>query len=400
MVKHLRPNQWCYRQPSMTRAFGCVVILAASVAEAQQSSNGSPRALANIEVEFADPFTEVSTLRELADGRVLVGDSREKSVKLVDLRSGRALPVGRAGQGPEEYGSVGSLLAASGDTTWLVDGANGRLLVIGPHGRIMRTISLQGRAAVQSEPPPAFATGAPPRLLLIPEFRDSSGRLYDTEVASRPPPSSTTGRSTWILRIRRWHGLDGPPVIVDSIRVEQTHGSSGRIQFRSPTPFGAHDAWTVTQDGSVIIARAAAYRVDRIAPSGQKRAGDEISHEPLPVTEADKRAHHTRRRSTGRINALVPSGDRSRAIPAASWPKYKPAFTGELLAAPDGTVWVPLTQATSDDPVIYDVIDTAGRRVERVVLPPDTRLVGFGRRSIYTVRIDDDDLQLLQRRPY
>jgi hypothetical protein len=51
----------------------------------------------------------------------------------------------------------------------------------------------------------------------------------------------------------------------------------------------------------------------------------------------------------------------------------------------------------SDAPPTYDVIDNSGKVVSRVVLPKRTRLVGFGNGTVYLARIDEDDLQYLQR---
>jgi hypothetical protein len=51
-----------------------------------------------------------------------------------------------------------------------------------------------------------------------------------------------------------------------------------------------------------------------------------------------------------------------------------------------------------DDPtLVYDVFDRAGKLLRHVRLPDATRLVGSGKNSIYLVRIDDDDLQWLER---
>ena len=45
-----------------------------------------PLTLAKPEVEYAEPFTQISGIRELKDGRVLVSDARDKTLQLIDLR--------------------------------------------------------------------------------------------------------------------------------------------------------------------------------------------------------------------------------------------------------------------------------------------------------------------------
>jgi hypothetical protein len=53
---------------------------------------------------------------------------------------------------------------------------------------------------------------------------------------------------------------------------------------------------------------------------------------------------------------------------------------------------------TARDPVaVYDVFTRTGGLIGRVELPPSTRLVGFGSDKLYTVRLDDDELQYFER---
>jgi hypothetical protein len=63
---------------------------------------------------------------------------------------------------------------------------------------------------------------------------------------------------------------------------------------------------------------------------------------------------------------------------------------------PNGEIWVQRHVSASDLPT-FDVFSPTGRLTQRVTLPKGNRLVGFGNGTIYTVRIDEDDLQYLQR---
>ena len=54
--------------------------------------------------EHREPFSQIAAVRELKDGRLLVVDSRDKLVQLVNLNANRAIKVGREGLGPGEYG--------------------------------------------------------------------------------------------------------------------------------------------------------------------------------------------------------------------------------------------------------------------------------------------------------
>ena len=65
--------------------------------------------------------------------------------------------------------------------------------------------------------------------------------------------------------------------------------------------------------------------------------------------------------------------------------------------APNGDLWVARLRAVSDEAPLYDVIDASGKVVSHVILPKKSRVVGFGKGTVYVIRIDDDDAQYLQR---
>ncbi len=90
----------------------------------------------------------------------------------------------------------------------------------------------------------------------------------------------------------------------------------------------------------------------------------------------------------------------------AAWPATKPPFagggamSGSVWAAPNGDVWVMRQRAAKDKVPTADVFDARARLIGKVAFPERTRLVGFGAKAVYLVRVDDDDLQYLQRYRY
>jgi hypothetical protein len=74
-----------------------------------------------------------------------------------------------------------------------------------------------------------------------------------------------------------------------------------------------------------------------------------------------------------------------------------PFLAQAAVARPNGQVWVLRTQKPGNDAPLYDVFDDNGRVIGHVTLPHKMRLVGFGLGTVYLVRIDDDDLEYLQR---
>jgi hypothetical protein len=83
-----------------------LLVLAVSAA-AQQPPN---RTFGKAEVEFAEPFSQLVGLRELRDGRLIVSDSKDKVLQIIDLKTGRGTAIGREGAGPNEWMSLTRLL--------------------------------------------------------------------------------------------------------------------------------------------------------------------------------------------------------------------------------------------------------------------------------------------------
>jgi hypothetical protein len=80
-----------------------------------------------------------------------------------------------------------------------------------------------------------------------------------------------------------------------------------------------------------------------------------------------------------------------------AWPDELPPFlTNAAVFAPDGMLWVRRTTAAGEPPT-HDVIDPAGRVVQKVALAKRAKLLGFGKSSVYVLRVDEDDLQYVQR---
>ena len=66
----------------------------------------------------------------------------------------------------------------------------------------------------------------------------------------------------------------------------------------------------------------------------------------------------------------------------------------DIIVSSDGHVWVPRNQRFGIKTVLYDVFDRQGQRVDRVELPPATRVIGFGQSCVYAVERDDKDTRI------
>ena len=353
----------------------------------------APRTLDKPQVELAEPFTNVGSVRELSDGRVLVVDNGDRAVYAVNFKTGTSTQIGRPGSGPMEYRTPGLLLAVAGDTTLLTDAGNSRLLVIGPDAepvsvltdawplpnggrgtRQPRGIDAKGRGYFQSSP--AFA--APPT---------TGGEIKspDSLMLVRAARGSATEESLGYVHL-------APRRISTTAKGGQLTG----VEIRIP-PFPAQDGWQAFADGAVAIARSPNFRVDWVLPDGRRVAGQPIAYTRVRVTERDKKLPDAGRRVE---RGGAPGGAPPNKPPELDWPDFKPPFpSAGVLAGADGRLWVQRHVPAEDVRTHYDVIDRGGAVAAKVVVPNGGKIVGFGAASIYVVRKDADDLQYLQRFP-
>ncbi|MBX3147746.1 MAG: hypothetical protein KF785_13350 [Gemmatimonadales bacterium] len=79
------------------------------------------------------------------------------------------------------------------------------------------------------------------------------------------------------------------------------------------------------------------------------------------------------------------------------WPAYLPPFVRDAVQFDHaGRLWVHRTSQPGT-PETFDVFDGQGALVERVLAPPRTRIVGFGRLHVYLARLDPDHQEFLER---
>lgn len=345
--------------------------------------------------EFTEPFDQVTAVRELSDGRVVVADLFARSVSLVDFRTGQAAAIGREGQGPKEFAFPAGLVPLPGDTTWITDLAQRRFLQVAPDGTPLGTIPFPDEIAGMGR-----VKGA-----------DAMGRIYvqGSPFGGDGPPRdpSELPDSAPVLR---WDRTRKSVTPVGKVKLAtsamSSSGSAGarNVMIRQQ-PFSAADDWAVTSAGRVGFVRVGSYHMDWSAPA--PRAGAAVAFTPVPVTGADKKELADRQKDQ-RGALMIARGGPPRsgaasppppAPPPLDWPAAKPPFVaGSAIASPEGEIWVERSQPAGA-PELIDVFDPAGKLVRQVRMPPATRLVAVGVKGIYAARTDDEGLWYLQRYP-
>ncbi|HSA54389.1 MAG TPA: hypothetical protein VLE53_01740 [Gemmatimonadaceae bacterium] len=386
----------------MPRRHGLSLVLTGLCAASAAAQSVPVVTLSRPVAEFAEPFSEIASIRELSDGRVIVVDGRELTVQMIDFRSGNAQPVGRKGPGPGEYEWPQRLFGLPGDTTVLQGGAGGRLLVITPDGT--------PGAFLDIDPPAAADPRARVTPRFTPRFADARGRLYSQAQPiryfsdGRPPELTDSAAIVRLDRATEKRDTVGyMPLRPDPTR--RIAGSIGVVFAPNYRPWPAWDAWTVGPDGRIAMVFNEPYRVNVIDVTGVRVNGQPIPYQRVRVDEALKdewRAEQARPRMamTARRGGPATIGlVKSPVREPGEWPEFLPAFKASgVSVAPDGMAWVQRMVAAGA-PLEYDLIDGRGRLVRKVRLPRRSHVIGFGTGTVYVVRMDDDDLQYLQRHP-
>jgi hypothetical protein len=388
----------------------------AATAAAQQVPT---RAFAKPEVEYAEPFSQLNALAELRDGRVVVADLRDKTLQAIDLRTKSATPIGREGAGPQEWNSITSLWGWKGDSVIANDVGNGRYLVIAPDGQAARTFTTASGdgAGRETRGGQSGRGGGGPRIsgIGLAGGVDSRGRIYSQDLGIRLADDGTIASSDSAPIIRYDPSTQktdtvafvnlAPSAASGSARGDGRGNQTVSFRVGGGSPYAPADVWTVFRDGTVAIARANNYRVDIIQPNGRRIVGRAVPYTPVRIGDAEKQEWRDRMKNATAVIRTTGDGGRASNIAPpnlaqepASWPEVKPPFEARsVFAAPNGDVWVMRTRPARDRIPKLDVFNAQGQLVGNVTLPERHRLVALGAKGVYTARLDEDDLQYLQR---
>lgn len=336
----------------------------------------------------AEPLSRVAGLAELADGRFLVSDSKERSLHLAS-RDGRTVsPLGTKGEGPLEFRWPFGIVRGAGDTLLVYDSGNRRYLKVDAAGRI----------AGEQVVPPIFLTRGG---LASPSGADDRGRLYWLGDVMDQPPNVKRRQSQ---NLRRW--VPGRETF-DTVAVASDHAPERHAhRFH---PFGEADAVVVARDGRVGVLSARDYRLRWFADGKLVSEGPPIAHEPVVITGADRVAY--RRERAQNVGSMTGGAGRAGGDPDPAalrrseemftdevFPRVKPPFVANgAIISPAGDVWVTRSGALGEERTRVDVINGAGVRRGHILLPAFSRLVALERNGVYLARTDDDGFEWVER---
>jgi hypothetical protein len=414
----------------MTRIFhslhrAAVLGLLASIAGAVEAQSTIPvRTIGPILATSTENVGQAVTVRATSDGHVIVGAGARQRVYAFDSTLKNFTMVADSGSGtgvlPIRTTGVIPYLA---DSTLLPDFSANALLVLDRTGKQVRSMA-PPRAAdlVFLGIPAAFGR---------PGF-DPKGRLiYRTALPPniRPTPTPSGSQEIKMMPVN----ADSAPIVrgdfdtrlVDTVAWMKTP-SQGRMAMEikenpaggAPTvtmhmqlnPFNMADEWSLLSDGTVAIVRVHDYHIDWIDPDGTKRTSPKMPIDWRRYTDAERtqRVDSVRRiadeqlkRATAQQSAA--GGPQLKIdlsiVPDSEFPQFWPPIQpGSVLSDLDAHIWIlPTTSTNAANGLTYDVVNRTGQIIERVQLPKDHVLVGFGPHDVVYLTKADGKATYLER---
>jgi hypothetical protein len=433
--------------------------LAATATQASLAQSLPPvRQLGPVTAVAKEPLGSVTTVRHLPDGRVLVNDIVGRRVVMFDSALTLVSVVADTTSATANaYGvQPGGLIAYRGDSTLFVDPASLSMLLIDPNGKIARVMAAprangvgflvggpfgnpgfdpKGRLVYRAppnfagfRPGPGASGNAVPQLPTIPD----SAALVRFDLAARKTDTATFFK-TPKFNLTMTRSPDG------GVRVTNT---------TNPLPQG--DDWALLPDGTIALVRTKDFHVDWLNPDGTTTASPKIPFQwerlsdeaKVAFVDSAKIAIEKQRASgafgrdggqvlTRTVDAATGAprggGDAPRTgsapggnttvtttagpgagafggqlppltmVSPSELPDYKPAFTpGSTRADTDGNLWIRTSQNVDARPV-YDIIDRKGELIDRVQLPANRVLAGFGAGGVVYLAVRDGATAHLER---
>jgi hypothetical protein len=354
-------------------------LCATAAAAAGQGQNAPVVSLPTPSATLRGGFTQVTSVRELADGRILVVDGGDDRLAVADFKTGSLRTIGRQGGGVGEYRAIRNLHPLAADSTLLPDPRNGRWLLL-LRDSIVGALAADAPVLRAVGPTPLGADARGAVVTTVPRLVAGAPRM-DSLLILRGYRSGGHVDTIGLLAARR-------PTVLAEGRIDPTRAVP--IVFN---PFASGEQVALFADGWTAVARLAPYRVDWIDPRGARTTGMPLPTDQVRVDDAEKLDVLAREaRQTGR-----PARD---AAEVGEWPAMVPAFLqNALIAAPDGRLWVRRTPHRRQPNERYDVVTRSGVVALRLNAQPGERIVGFGRSAIYSVVADADGLEHLRRHP-
>jgi hypothetical protein len=435
-----------------------LILVTAFASAANGQQRPAIRKLGAVTAKSAEALSVVAGIRALPDGRVFVNDNNNRRVLLFDpaLKTFTVVADSTAATATAFSGRLGGLIPYRGDSTIFADPTSLSMLVIDPSGKVARVMSVprsQDALMLANMGPGGAAFDASGHLIYRAPPNLRRPNITPGGVFTMPeiPDSAAIVRMDLTSRKMDTLGYIKTP----RVKLDITRDDNGRVTAVSQiNPLPVVDDWAVLSDGSVAFVRGRDYHVDFVRPDGTRASAVKIPFEWQRLTDEDKSAFLDSLKAArerlgpnatmgglgGMAGAMMgggpqmvivggpggpgggPGGPGGAAapggganvriggpgggpamqmnfVPASELPDYKPPFfAGSVRSDTQGNLWIRTipTKAIPGGPV-YDVINQKGELIDRVQIPENRTIVGFGSDGTVYLAARDNTVVYLER---
>lgn len=341
--------------------------------------------IGRIEGEPEYQFGQIVGLNVDEEGRVYVGDSQAREIRVFDASGAFLRKIGRPGSGPGELGPGGtSVLLGRGDTLFVPDPGQQRV-----------NIFLRDGSFVRSFPIP-ITEG-----MSVKWVATSAGELLQ-QVRRMPFPGREQEDGPDVVLRRGAGGVSRDTVLVLSggMKVRYSGAGAPSMMLFEPEP-----VWDAMRDDRLLVALNSNYRIEVRSPTGTVERVIQKSFVRQTLEGSDRDLFLAAIREAFEKQGLPPEA-MQMVLQGVGFADHYPAFM-TLLEGPEGSLWVQQirsarqiaanggTFSPGDDlgAPEWDVFDRDGRFLGVVTLPPRFQPRTVRGNRIYGVQKDELDVQ-------
>ena len=429
-------------------SFLAVAALLATSSAAIAQKAPPVRQLGPVVATSTETFGTTIALRHTKSG-LLVNDGANRRVLMLDstLTQSKVIADSLGANGNEYSGRQAGLIPYKGDSSLFVDPQSMSMVVLDGEGKSARVMALPRDGQALGSVLGAAGWDGRSRVVYrgFPQMRIEN-RGGAGGAPTGPPQIPDTFPILRVDLATRAVDTVGhvkmPRPKVDVTRDEST----GRMSVNmTVNPLPTVDDFAVLADGSIAIVRGRDYHVDFIRPDGTKESAPKMPFDWRRLTDEDKVAFiDSLKAAREKFLATQPQGAQqgptasstttttpggaqrtemivmgpgpgaagsggnplqgmmnsrnANFVPANELPDYQPPFFSSASRADmDGNVWIQTIPTKAYAGPVYDVVNAKGELIDRVEIPKDRTIAGFGTNGIVYLRVQEGTKVKLER---
>ena len=444
---------------SISTAVAALLAASGSAAFAQTAKAPDVRRIGAITAASSDSILMLGGIRHLPNGSLIVNDVLSRRLLLLDKSLEVVDVIADTTPGsPNPYGSArGSLMPYKGDSSLFIDPSSLSMLVLDGEGRIARVMSVpRSQDAGMMAATTLGGAGFDGERMV---YRSMGGmRMQAGSSPGANPGAARSGMSFSapqmpdsmpIVRVNlATRTVDTAAFIkVSQPKANVSQGADGGMNITVEiNPLPVVDEYAVLSDGRIAIVRGRDYHVEFVDRDGNVDAAPKIPFEWKRLTDEEKvafidsvKAQTERAAAAGgsaasrvgsNIGAAIGGGapvvmtqtrvvaggaggeppmrgaptvramaSQVNYVSPSELPDYQPAFFGNQARGDmDGNLWV---RIIPPKPIaggaVYDVIDGKGELVDRVQVPLNRTIAGFGAGGVVYLTSQENGITKLER---